>query len=66
LALVKDLLVVAVVQRPLGAGQEVGEGDVAEAQAKEVEQGRLGRHPRQGRIVAHHEHMPRPHLGQQR
>ncbi len=59
-----DLLVVAAIERQLGALQEVVVGDLAEAVAEEIEQGRLVRHLFEPGRVAHHEHRVRVHLRQ--
>ncbi len=60
------LLLLARIERGLGALEQVAEGDVGEAQLEEVQQlGRLG-HARQARGVAHHEDVLGIHLPQQR
>ncbi len=51
------------VQRLGRARQQVPGGDALEPISEEVQQGRLGRHARQGGIVAHHHHVVRVELG---
>ena len=54
-----DFFLVPGIQRVLRALQQVAIGHLRKAQVEEIQQLRRLRHPRQGRVVAHHEHRVR-------